>query len=404
MIHVAAASELITAHFYQLKSRLKNLSHLHAQIIATHVVAERDQPSFHRVAMDGIAIKFDRERRQFPIEGIQRAGEKALVLQNFENAIEVMTGAPLPEGADSVVPYEVISIEGDVAELLPEIQIQKGQNIHRKGSDYRQGDRVIEAGQQLTSPLVALVASQGLTQILCKDFGRIAIVSTGDELVPPGESIEDYQVRRSNPYALASELQALGIGREDISLFHLHDDRDEIFEGLRKIIDEFDLIIVSGGVSRGKYDFVHMVMGDLGVKNIFHKLHQRPGKPLLFGVGGKGQCIFGLPGNPVSAMICLRRYIVEGLKGAGRAKSIKAMYAKINFDLEFNKDLTYFLPVRIIYDRCGQVWASKIESNGSGDFYSLAQSDGFIEFPHDQSLFKKGEAFPLYLWESAWRP
>jgi molybdopterin molybdotransferase len=190
-------------------------------------------------------------------------------------------------------------------------------------------------------------------------------------------------------------------GFNNIHNFHLHDDEDEIVSALSEILQSSDVIIISGGVSKGKFDFIPGALIRLGVEEVFHKVKQRPGKPLWFGVTGSDKRIFGLPGNPVSSLICLHRFVLPALwksLGIGWDTPAGRPYAVLEEGVRFDKELTYFLPVKVTYRDNGTITAAPVTPNGSGDFTSLAKSSGFIELEEEKNYFEKGKAFPLYLW------
>ena len=398
MISVEEAHRLVVEHSLKLDSEEVSLENFEGRVLAEDIYASRPQPPFHRVAMDGIAISLaSPSRRAFDLVGVQRAGFPPLVLKNNEQAIEVMTGAILPEGTNVVIPYECCRLEKDKAEVDQSFELKENKNIHLKGSDYGVGEKLLRRGECLTSPQISLLASTGISRVKVVKFPRVAIVSTGDELVAPGKLCQEWQIWRSNPLGMAAQLKALGLPGQNIDSFHVSDDFKELFSLLRKILDDYQLILLSGGVSVGKYDFVDAVLADLGIDICFHKVSQRPGRPLLFGTKGENQCFFGLPGNPVSALTCMRRYVLPGLQRAlgVSSHSYKAILQK---ELVFKKKLTLFAPVRIESNSCGELLAMPVKTNGSGDFFSLAKSHGFCELPADSDKHPAGKAYPLYFW------
>ena len=345
--------------------------------------------------MDGIALCFETWKKEklssFPIQGIQAAGTPALKLEN-STCIEVMTGSTLPLGCDCVIPYEQISLKEGNAILEKGLEITQGQNIHKEGSDYKKGDLLLEKGQKVNSPLMGVLASEGKTLVEVEETPRLAIVSTGDELVPVQEVPLNHQIRLSNPHALKAELK--NSIQKNADIFHLKDDAKDIFSMLEDIIEKYEVIIITGGVSKGKYDYVPSVLADLGVQKIFHKVKQRPGKPFWFGKKEKGPHVFGLPGNPVSCLVCLRRYVIPFLK----QRQELPQKVVLQEDFSFNKDLTLFMPVTIQSNANGKLEASLQKTNGSGDYFSLAKSDGFIELPQEKNKFFRGETFSFYQW------
>jgi molybdopterin molybdotransferase len=221
------------------------------------------------------------------------------------------------------------------------------------------------------------------------------IISTGDELVEINRSPEPHQIRRSNVYRLRATLDQLGIPADT---HHMKDNYEEIAEKLRQIAAEYEVIILSGGVSKGKFDYLPDVLEDLGVKKLFHRIRQRPGKPFWFGESPKGKLIFALPGNPVSSFLCTHRYFIPWLRKCLGYPDRSQPHAILKEDFTFTPDLTYFLQVRVDYDEQGRIWATPEEGNGSGDLANLVDADAFLQLPRGRNEFKAGEVFPLFFY------
>ena len=247
--------------------------------------------------------------------GIQKAGCAPKTLSSFNNALEVMTGAILPFGANTVIPYERFSIEEGRAYLQKGYTPRQGANIHVQGSDHAKGDVLLSVGTKLTPASVALIAGLGNREALVSQLPSVAIVSTGDELISPGRACKKWQIWRSNTYGIYAELVRLGYTDSHMKSFHVRDNKEDMITTLSSLLQTFRILILSGGVSMGKYDFIPTALEELGVTKIFHKVKQKPGKPLYFGIGKEGQNIFGLPGNPVSSLVCMRRYITSLPRG-----------------------------------------------------------------------------------------
>ncbi len=341
-----------------------------------NIYAERDQPPFDRVAMDGIAIDSGAARqglRQYRIQATQAAGAPPLRLASSDNAIEVMTGAILPVGSDCVVPVEQIEVADGVANLKADAHIGAFRNVHRRGTDGRQGALLLESGTLLRAPEIAVAASAGMARVRVSSQPAVMVISTGDELVEPGDPIADYQVRRSNSYAVEATLRKRGFAR--IGDDHVRDDPDLLRERLALHLTTHEVLVLSGGVSMGKFDLVPRVLLQLGVQEVFHKIAQRPGKPMWFGIGPQGQAVFGLPGNPVSTLVCLIRYVIPAIAAAmGTKREVPERFALAG-SVSYETPLTYFLPVTIEHDDWGRPWAHPNPTNGSGDFLSLANTD-----------------------------
>jgi len=364
-----------------------------------NVYAERDQPPFDRVSMDGVAVDSNavlRGVRRFRIQGIQAAGAPPLKLKVSEDAIEVMTGAILPVGSDCVIPVEQLEVADGFASLSPGVVGAPYVNVHRRGSDSRQGDLLLASGTLLRAPEIAVAASAGMARVRVSSQPAVMIVSTGDELVEPGEPIADYQVRRSNSYAVAATLRKRGLVR--IGDDHVPDDEERLLERLALHLTTHEVVVLSGGVSMGKYDFVPKALMRLGVQEVFHNIAQRPGKPMWFGIGPRGQAVFGLPGNPVSTLVCLIRYVIPAIAEAMGTKRTPPERLALAAPVTFKPALAYFLPVVIEHDDWGRPWANPRPPNGSGDFLSLAGTDGFVELPPGPNTYPKGFVSSVYRW------
>ena len=399
LISPQAAEESIHARLTCLPIESLPLTQCVGATLRENIYAERDGPPFDRVSMDGIAIDsglLRRGVRRFRLQATQAAGAPALRLSTGECAIEVMTGAMLPQGADCVIPVEQYEIADGVAALHASVTYSAYHNVHRRGSDSRQGDLLLETGTLLRAPEIAVAASAGMARIRVSSQPAIMVISTGDELVEPGEPIAEYQVRRSNAYAVAATLRKRGFAR--VGDDHVRDDESMLSEALKSHLATHEVVILSGGVSMGKFDLVPKVLTDLGVEEVFHKIAQRPGKPMWFGIGPQGQAVFGLPGNPVSTLVCLLRYVIPGISLAMGARRPPAERLALAAPVTFQAPLSYFLPVAIEHDEWGRPWASPRPPNGSGDFLSLAGSDGFVELPPGPNTYPKGFVTTVYRW------
>ena len=301
----AEAEARIRGSLQPLPATRRPLDRLVGAVLAEAVHAERDQPPFDRVAMDGIALAsaaWREGRRRYAVQGVQAAGRPPLSLGSSDNCIEVMTGAVLPAGCDAVVPVERLTLADGGAEVAADALVEPGLNVHARGSDGRAGDRLLEPGLRLGAPEAAIIASCGLADVAVRADPRIALISTGDELIEPGHAITDWQVRRSNPAALRAALAARG--QTEVVDDHLPDDPTTMCDRLAAHLADRDLLVLTGGVSMGRYDHVPSVLAALGVREVLHRVAQRPGKPIWFGLGAAGQAVFGLPGNPVSPCGC----------------------------------------------------------------------------------------------------
>ena len=252
------------------------------RILKEEILADRDFPPFNRVSMDGIAIDypaFKNGQRDFKIEGIQAAGSEQITLKNPENCIEVMTGAVLPNNANTVIRYEDVTIIDGIATINIDV-INDAQNVHPKGKDGKEGDVLIEENTIISAAEIGVLATVGKSTVKVAKQPKVMIVSTGDELVGVAEIPLEHQIRRSNVFTLVSLLERLSIPSETA---HITDDKPILKSKIESYLQEYDVLLFSGAVSKGKYDFLPEVFDELGVEKLFHKVTQRPGKPFWFG-------------------------------------------------------------------------------------------------------------------------
>lgn len=367
-----------------------SLEQAEGRILAEEVVADRDQPPFNRATMDGIAISYsayDKGIRSFPRTGMARAGIPQLKLQDSTNCVEIATGAILPEGTDTIVRYEDLKETPDGFEILTGCAPYK--NIHYQGSDAREGDTLLNSGIYIDPSAVAVLASVGKATISVKGLPKVTILSTGDELIPISDKPEIHQIRRSNVHALRSAVENTGITPE---LEHLPDDAIKIENRLQKLLSSQDVLLLSGGVSRGKFDHLPMVLDKLGVKKDFHRVAQRPGKPFWFGVHEEMKChVFSFPGNPVSTFLNYHLYFLPWLRQTIQIPQPEVS-AFLKDTLANKTDLTHFIPLQLV-NVAGKMEASRIPMNGSGDYLSLTRANAFGRVGPGEEL-RKGELVP----------
>jgi molybdopterin molybdotransferase len=395
----AEADLLIGQHLQCLPIESLPLTQCAGAVLRENVYAERDAPPYDRVAMDGIALSSRAVAdgaRSFRIQATQAAGDPPLTLATSADCIEVMTGSVLPAGTDCVVPVEDLTLAPGLASLAGAARAEPWQHVHRRGTDTRQGSLLLSAGQRLRAPEVAIAASAGMARIRVSSQPMLAVISTGNELIEPGEPVLDHQVRRSNAYAIVGALREHGFQR--VADDHIQDDARALHARLRFHLETHDVLVLSGGVSMGRFDLVPKVLEELGVRTIFHKVAQRPGKPLWFGVAPSGAAVFGLPGNPVSTLVCLTRYVLPALKGSLGQSSIPVQRMALGAPFTVKPSLTHFIPVRVEQDDWGRDWALPAPTNGSGDFTALAGTDGFVELPPGPNTYAKGFVTRLYRW------
>ena len=398
MLAAAEALDRILAAMQELPAATIAVNAANGQVLRQVVEAERDQPPFDRVMMDGLAIRhadYANGARKFPIQCVQMAGDAAAELEPG-SGIEIMTGASLPVHADCIVPVERISVSDGSASLESGYEVKERQFVHPRASDHTAGSQLLVSGKRVSPMDVAVIASAGLTHVDVSRSPIVRVISTGNELVAAGEAIQPHQVRLSNGPAIQALLAQHGCA--DCDHDHLPDERDILSERIAAHLQAADVLILSGGVSMGKADYVPEVLAELGVKVNFHRISQRPGKPMWFGSGPDGQAVFALPGNPVSALVCCRQYVIPALAKAAAETPRPPDFASLAADVTFNPELTCFQPVRLISNAAGQVLAMPVKTNTSGDFTALSGTDGYVELPLEQSHFPAGTPVILHRW------
>lgn len=402
MISVAEATRLVQATASPLPAETVLLTEATGRVLRQPVYADRDFPPFDRVTMDGIALRHAATaagQTRFVLERTQFAGQPPAPLQDPAAAVEIMTGAVLPPGTDAVVRYEDLLIEdGPDGRRVATVRVpppQPGHNVHRRGSDRPAGDLLLPAGTVLGPAEIAVAATVGAATLLVTRRPRVAVVSTGDELVDIGEAPAAHQIRRSNAYMLLAAVR--GAGAEG-QVFHFDDDLASLQAGLPPLLRGFDAVLLSGGVSKGRADFLPQALQDAGAERIFHEVRQRPGKPFWFGRYPGGAVVFALPGNPVSTFINYYRYAAPWL----RAVQLPAPQfpapepAALVTAVTFRPPLTHFLLVSLEPGPDGRLRARPERAHGSGDLASLLPSDGFVELPAERDTFAAGEVLPVW--------
>ncbi len=398
-ISVEEAVSLIEATLPRWPSARVPLEQALGAVLREDLCAERDQPPFDRVTMDGIAVAAEALAtgcREFTVAGRQAAGAPALAIDNSAQCIEVMTGGVLPGGTDTVIPVERITRSGDQAVLEAGYNARAGQFVHRRGSDNRQGERLLAAGRCIGPPEMAILTVGGQADVAISAWPAIAVISTGDELVEPGQPITAAQIRSSNDRAIEAALRRRGFPQVSRTL--LRDDPGGLLREIGRLYAANDVLILSGGVSMGQFDYVPGTLAELGVRTVFHKVLQRPGLPLWFGRGDGGKLVFALPGNPVSSLVCLARYVLPGLAHAMGATAKPLPRYQLAEAVEVTADLTCFLPVALSFTDDGETRVLPRPTNTSGDFIALGGTDGFVELPRGQGHFPAGFPARFFPW------
>ena len=394
MITVAEVDKIILDSIQITDTETVSFDDCLGRVLAEDIFADRDFPPFDRAMMDGIVIRFTdwvSGTRSFKIQNLLAAGSPAITLQESGSCIEIMTGAVSPHNADTIIRYEDVKLENGYAIIEEQLEVKANQHVHPQGSDRKQEDILIKKGKLLTAAEIGVLATVGKTQLLVQKRLKIAIIATGDELVEIDQQPLAHQIRKSNVYNLQAHLKSKGFMG---TIFHIVDDKPKLRKALEKILKDYEVVVLSGGVSKGKLDFVPEILTELGVKKHFHFVKQRPGKPFWFGTYDYGT-VFALPGNPNSTFTGLNRYVFPFLMRSEGVEP-RIIKAKLSQNFSFKPNLTYFLQVALAFNEEGEFIATPLPGHGSGDLANLVDADGLLELPMDTIDFKKGEVFDCF--------
>ncbi len=363
------------------------------KILREDIVADHDFPPFDRVMMDGLAVRssdWGRGCQRFTILGVAPAGApQANLPQAYGAALEVMTGAILPAGADSILPCEWYELHGSEAVVRPGTESKPGLFVHPRASDHSAGETLLGSGSRIGPVETGVAAACGFDAVHVAESFRITVLGTGNELVPIDRVPAAGQIRRTNTAALSAALRLAGHAPTETGC--LRDEREELLCGLSSVLSQNDIVVVTGGVSKGRWDLVPQILDELGAATVLHGVSQKPGKPMgVWQVPG-GPVVFGLPGNPVSALVCLHRYVIPSLSHWSGEKVSPPRRRILCGEFYQPPGLTLFLPV--LETSCGTVAPAPVAN--SGDFTGLAGSSGFVEV--DES-FADGGPTPYFPW------
>lgn len=359
------------------------------RVLAEEIAADRDYPPFNRAMRDGFAVRSVDMPGRVRVIGEVRAGERFRGIVQPGEGIEIMTGAPVPDGADAVVMVEHATRHAD-GSMETDRGAAAGSNIAPKACEAREGTEILQSGSRIDYSSVAWLATTGHTFVSVYVRPRVAILATGDEIVAVGDMPAAHQIRNSNSYSLAAQVKRAG--GDPVILPVARDEKQAtahlIAQGL-----EADLLLLSGGVSAGKYDFVESALADCGAEFYFDRVLIQPGQPLVFGKA-RGKFFFGLPGNPASTMVTFElfaRAALDLLSGAKDAP-LPLTLAKLTRPFHHRAGLTRFLPAEV---RCAEV--TPVDWQGSGDVPSICRANAFLVADPNQADYAAGVLIPVLM-------
>ena len=399
MISVEEALSLILSQIREMGSERVDITSSLGRVIAEDIYAKRNNPPWDNSAMDGYAVMNEdimSANRENPailkvIEDLP-AGYTAKNSVTKGEAIRIMTGAPIPMGADTVVMVEDTEKDGENVKILRETPL--GENIRRTGEDIKSGELVVPKGTLIRPAEVGIMATCGRAFVSVYQRPRVAVVSTGDELVDVDEEITEGKIVTSNSYTLSA--MAADCGADPFQLGIARDTREALKEKLRQALHA-DVIITSGGVSVGDFDFVKDVLKELGSEMKFWKVAMKPGKPLAFGTIG-GKPAFGLPGNPVSCMVCFEQFVRPSiLKMMGHNRIYRPVInATLKEDIKKKSGRKHFMRSFVRFED-GQYTVTTSGDQGSGILKSMVAANALLIFPEELSLLKAGDKVKVQL-------
>jgi molybdopterin molybdotransferase len=393
MLSVEEALVLVAEHCSPLVPRQTSLSEVAGLVLAEDVKSDVDSPPYDKAMMDGYAVRsIDREPERRVVEEIA-AGAVPSVSLSANTASRIMTGAPVPVGSDAVIPVEQTELIDATTVRFLQPGPMPGQNVLPRGASMRAGDIVIHRGAVVRPAEVAILAETGHDSALAQPRPRLAVLTTGNELVAVNQRPAAGQIRNSNgPMLVAAGTHAGATAVEIPTARDTHDDLTRrIQEGLAA-----DILVLSGGVSAGKFDLVPQVLSEQGVEQVFHKIALRPGKPLWFGIrrdtsGGRSVLVFGLPGNPVSSLVCFELFVrpaIAALAGRGFCQ-LGAIQAKLTSAYEHGGGRAACLPA-LIRGQQSEATVEVLSWQGSADMATLAHANGLVRMPTEKRRFEAG--------------
>lgn len=381
MVSPEEAIRLVAAEARPLAPRRVPLLEACGRVLVEAIAADGDFPPFPRAMMDGFAVRLSAAGRTLRVAGEVRAGDEPRCTVAEDACVEILTGAPCPPGTEAVVQKERARVDGDLVSFPR--RIEPGENVAPVGSDCRKGEVVLRPGETITPLAIAALASLGLETVLVVPGVRLGAIVTGTELAPRGEPCGTARIRDANGPMLQALARATGL--EPPALAHAGDDPEEILRAIERL-EGCDVVVLSGGVSVGKYDFVPKALEDAGASIVFHGVRQKPGKPLLLARKGR-RIFFGLPGNPLASHFCFSRYVVRAIRGLEGRPPPPQLVGELERPVPAKPGRTHFVPaIATSRQGGGARWSLRpAPGSSSADVFGPAGANAYLEVPPGSS-------------------
>jgi molybdenum cofactor synthesis domain-containing protein len=393
MIPVNEAIKIVLDQTSRLSTERVSLETALGRFLAEDIVADSDLPPFDRSQMDGYALRAE-DTSNAPVK-LRIVGESAAG-SGWHNemlpgqAVRIMTGAPVPSGADSVQQVELTrEIDDTTVEILE--RVSTGRSIVKRAAEITKGTAVLHAGEQANAAMIAVFAAFGYAEVEVVRRPRVAVLATGSELVPVNQKPDRDQIRDSNNYSIGAYSEISGAVVERLPL--AHDEPDQLKQIINDAAERSDVVITSGGVSMGVYDFTRAALKDLGAEIFFERVALRPGKPTVFGKLPNGTLLFGLPGNPVSVSVTFNLFARPSILKMQGAKepNMKLEWAMLARETKGSLDRESYLPAQLLTDEQGRLMAHPLKWGGSSDFVSFARADALLVIPANLKNVEAGQ-------------
>ncbi len=391
MISVSAAKKILNENIWRLSDEVLSVTNALGRITSKDISSQIDVPSFQNSAMDGYALCYQEGRTRYKITDSIQPGDLGSYSVKSGEAVRIFTGAPIPEGADTVIQQELVALlNGEI--VVEDETLQKGSYIRLRGAQCKAGDVIVKSGSLITPGVVALLTSVGICSVNVYRQPKVKLIVTGNELVNAGTPLSGSKIYNSNEPAVLSYLHLLGI--TDVACIRAKDNLNELRGHVATALNNSDILILTGGISVGEYDFVYKALSDEGVQPLFYKIRQRPGKPMLVGKR-KDTLIFALPGNPAAVVTCFNQYVKPCLQYMRGYENTFSVSATLPLAHHWEKKGTLANILKAVAQN-GKV--SILHGQDSFNLLPFADANAFALLYENDMVKKKGDLIDIFYW------